>query len=213
MTTPPGWYPDPTSAAPTLRWWDGTAWSSHLAPVPSADPTTPDGVPLAGWWQRVGASLLDTLFMLPLTIGVQVPVYLSMSDEIGHWSDEATQSRTAVANPFDLYGQLWQEMLVAFALGIVVVTLYEGIFLRRGGATPGKRIVGLRVRPLDHDGPLGWSAILRRIGVEYVVFGILSVVYLSLLDSLWPLWDKRRQTLHDKAAGTVVVQVVKASGR
>ncbi len=27
----PGWYPDPTSAD-VVRWWDGTAWSSHTAP-------------------------------------------------------------------------------------------------------------------------------------------------------------------------------------
>ena len=28
----------------------------------------------------------------------------------------------------------------------------------------------------------------------------------SLLDLLWPLWDPRNQTLHDKAAGTVVLR-------
>jgi len=26
------------------------------------------------------------------------------------------------------------------------------------------------------------------------------------LDLLWPLWDRRNQTLHDKAAGTVVLR-------
>lgn len=28
----------------------------------------------------------------------------------------------------------------------------------------------------------------------------------GLLDVLWPLWDGKRQTLHDKIAGTVVVE-------
>ena len=27
-----------------------------------------------------------------------------------------------------------------------------------------------------------------------------------LLDALWPLWDRQNQTLHDKAAGTVVLR-------
>jgi uncharacterized RDD family membrane protein YckC len=31
-------------------------------------------------------------------------------------------------------------------------------------------------------------------------------VVLILLSDFWPLWDKKRQTLHDKAVGTVVVR-------
>ncbi|MGX1563967.1 DUF2510 domain-containing protein, partial [Streptomyces sp. NPDC055509] len=35
MTPPPGWYPDPHG--PHLeRWWDGTAWTEHPSPPPSA---------------------------------------------------------------------------------------------------------------------------------------------------------------------------------
>ena len=29
---PPGWYPDPQLPA-SVRWWDGTAWTEHRAPV------------------------------------------------------------------------------------------------------------------------------------------------------------------------------------
>ncbi|GAA4926874.1 DUF2510 domain-containing protein [Streptomyces coeruleoprunus] len=38
MTTPPGWYPDPS--APTVeRWWDGTTWTAHTRPAAGAQPT------------------------------------------------------------------------------------------------------------------------------------------------------------------------------
>ncbi|MHC0428600.1 DUF2510 domain-containing protein [Streptomyces sp. O3] len=39
MTTPPGWYPDPS--VPSLeRWWDGTAWTEHTrAPQPDQQQT------------------------------------------------------------------------------------------------------------------------------------------------------------------------------
>ena len=35
-TAPAGWYPD--TGGTQLRWWDGSAWTDHVAPVPSADP-------------------------------------------------------------------------------------------------------------------------------------------------------------------------------
>ena len=43
MTSPPGWYPDPSS--PSMeRWWDGSAWTEHRrTPSPSAPPTVPTG--------------------------------------------------------------------------------------------------------------------------------------------------------------------------
>lgn len=38
MTTPPGWYPDPS--APTVeRWWDGTTWTAHTRPAGGPQPT------------------------------------------------------------------------------------------------------------------------------------------------------------------------------
>lgn len=39
MSTPPaGWYPDP-GMAQTQRYWDGAAWTAHIAPLaPSAPP-------------------------------------------------------------------------------------------------------------------------------------------------------------------------------
>ena len=36
---PAGWYPDPTGTVPgQKRWWDGTAWTSHLQAPPPPEP-------------------------------------------------------------------------------------------------------------------------------------------------------------------------------
>lgn len=41
MTTPAGWYPDPTDSTRN-RWWDGTQWTENYAPAaPQAAPTAP----------------------------------------------------------------------------------------------------------------------------------------------------------------------------
>jgi Protein of unknown function (DUF2510) len=37
-TTPAGWYTDPGGSG-HLRWWDGSAWTAHLAPQPTPAPT------------------------------------------------------------------------------------------------------------------------------------------------------------------------------
>lgn len=55
-TSPPGWYPDPGSAG-QYRWWDGNAWTAHVAP-----PVT--GVP-AGSALQSARSLSWMLLLVP----------------------------------------------------------------------------------------------------------------------------------------------------
>ena len=84
------------------------------------------------------------------------------------------------------------------------------------GQTWGKRIVGIRVLS-DETGDLitrGQGA--ARSGVVAALSlasnFILGLGLLSLLNMLWPLWDPKRQTWHDKAAGSIVVRTRDAEG-
>ena len=43
MMADPGWYPDTTMPG-TQRYWDGAAWTTHTAPLPSAAPVVPPPV-------------------------------------------------------------------------------------------------------------------------------------------------------------------------
>jgi uncharacterized RDD family membrane protein YckC len=68
------------------------------------------------------------------------------------------------------------------------------------GATPGKRILRMRVIDVDTGGPIGYPrAALRRL--VYLLGGLALYV-----GWFWLLFDRRHQALHDKAARSLVVR-------
>jgi len=69
----------------------------------------------------------------------------------------------------------------------------------RRGATPGKRLLKLRVVDVLNGEPIGF----RRGLIRRVVFWL--GVYPGALGWLWCIWDRRHQAWHDKPAGTAVV--------
>jgi uncharacterized RDD family membrane protein YckC len=94
------------------------------------------------------------------------------------------------------------SFLVLF-IGAVFFVGYATVMLGSPrGQTVGMMAVGVRARTDERLGPLGPARALRRslvqLGLAYTVVG-------GLLDVLWPLWDAKNQTLHDKAVGSVVV--------
>jgi uncharacterized RDD family membrane protein YckC len=243
MTNPSaGWYPDPApeSAPGRLRYWDGGRWTEHVhdpEPVPtypgsypqypqaSTEPygvataparkTTPDGVPLSGWWWRVLARVLDGFILIPVYILVVIPVVASQWDELSNWVDQVNY-----AADHDLSSPPLPDLFdtttgpgIALALSLLAANvIWELVFLAWKQATPGKLIVGLRVRRREAPG-LPWSSIVRRVGfvvvlslfAEVPVLGVLAGLVV-ILDYLWPLWDGKKQALHDKVAGTNVVR-------
>lgn len=92
----------------------------------------------------------------------------------------------------------------SFVVGRFLVAPLYSTFFHAGprGQTLGKRAAGIRVRREDGAERLGLG---RSFGRSYMttLFWLLWIP--ALLDGLWPLWDKRRQTWHDKVASTLVV--------
>ncbi|MBO9520907.1 MAG: RDD family protein [Nocardioidaceae bacterium] len=152
---------------------------------------TPDGVPLASWGARVGAKLLDTLFVLILNGLVAVPLAASQWDAMKLFFEDDSGTVEPPA-------AFWLILLAGFVIGLA----YEIGFLIWKQATPGKMILGLRVRLRDAPN-LPAGNVFGRVAIA----ALLSLCSIgSLLDYLWPLWDNRKQALHDKVAKTNVVK-------
>jgi uncharacterized RDD family membrane protein YckC len=184
-------------------------WQSH-PPVP----TTPDGVVLSGWWKRVLARILDTILIeivtLPLTFAPLKRVFDILMDYFQRVmvAAEAGSSTMPVQPTTELMGPILQASLTV----LVVYLVYEVTFLTMTGATLGKKAVGISVRLRDRPGPPPLVAVLKRTAVKEAgsLVGSVPVVgtfgsFFSLLDALWPLWDVKRQAIHDKVGATNVV--------
>lgn len=96
---------------------------------------------------------------------------------------------------------------VAIALLLVAVFIGPAVYYvyfvgNERGQTYGRRAVGIQVREGDGYGALGYGRALGRYVIVFV-FGIFT--FPLVIDYLWPLWDRRNQTLHDKMVGSVVV--------
>ena len=214
-------------------------------PHQGTDPTTADGVPLAGWWWRVLAAIIDSL-ALGVVGSMLVPIYggkaaTGAMDWLHDLMNAATSGSDTVPSPFDPTYGIGAAMITNSIVSLVLAVVYAFLMLTFVGATLGQLACGLRVVPVDKGlaprrVPL-YSVIMRIVFYTLIPAGaaLISLVVMSgntapitvgtagvglgglslltslvglyqLLNVLWPLWDHKRQCLHDKIARTQVVR-------
>ncbi|MFI0410911.1 RDD family protein [Actinomadura sp. 3N508] len=166
---------------------------------------------LAGRGARLGAGILDGLLLS--VVALPAVLFSIRWDKM----EDSMKSGEPIANPLDLYNI--PRLLTGYAIVFVVGFAYYTILHAKWGQTLGKKAVGIRlVKASDHSA-VSWGQVLGRQAFVYAITlttaslnlltpaaGILGLV--GLLDTAWILWDDRRQALHDKVAGTVVVKAV-----
>jgi uncharacterized RDD family membrane protein YckC len=244
VTSQPGWHPDPVPPQPgqhpLLRYWDGTRWTEHTAPAhepapaiqqygvsptyPSypvtpgsaydGRPTTPDGVPLAGWWWRVLALIIDGILIGIVAGIVAFPWARDVFDSYSDWFDDAMNADSSTPDTSQLQSDIAVPLAIITLVNVALGFVYNVGFLMWKQATPGKLLLGLRVRLRDQPGPMPIGTVLLRWVGQYgvgllgvlPVAGCLSFIY-TVLDYLWPLWDDKNQAIHDKIAKTNVVRI------
>ncbi|HLW16326.1 MAG TPA: RDD family protein [Actinomycetota bacterium] len=151
----------------------------------------------AEWWQRAVALIIDTIVIgVPAAIviglaGLSTIGKLTTTDEFGN------QTLNASAVRHFAFGAL-----IAFGIGILYRTIMEG---SERGQTVGKMAMGIAVKDLDDGGSIGYARAFGRWLVGYILWVVIYIP--GIIDLLFPLWDSKKQTLHDKAVRSVVVQV------
>ncbi len=182
---------------------------SEIPPPPAYSASAPSGPPFpmnyATWVDRVIAALID----FAIVAGVYLVLSLIFAGAFAGLGGLASLT-DAANNPeaanvvgglscLGCFGAMFIPLLVYFGIG-----LWNKVWLpAKRGYSIGQGVMKLRiVGPEGNFVPFGTLVIRLLITVA---FGFIP--FLPLLDLLWPLWDDRRQTLHDKAVNTFVVKV------
>lgn len=168
---------------------------------------------LAEWWQRLLARLVDDVILVVLTSPVWIAGLLPLFRRIQRLASQYPDlSQPAAVQAFnDSVNQQMAGMVGTFLLigaGIGVISFgYDWLQHGLWGQTIGKRVMGTKVVTADTRSPISGQAACGRAAVYALVPVVPSVGGLfALINESWLLWDPRRQCLHDKAAGTVVVK-------
>jgi uncharacterized RDD family membrane protein YckC len=191
----PGWYYAQGDPPNTQRYWDGTQWQGGPQPISapgqvggSFEAVSAEGN-LATPGQRILARLIDAV------IWIFVSFFFAV----------AVGGGTSTMGTTDLGAQSW----FAGVLSTLVIVAYEVLMVANKGGTLGKLALGLRV--VKEDGsPADLNTAVMRIltyviGIVPVIGGLIS--FLIGIGSVVLLFtDKRRQTVWDKIAKTIVVK-------
>jgi uncharacterized RDD family membrane protein YckC len=138
-------------------------------------------VEYAGFWIRLGASLIDTALIMVITVPLLVSIY-------GWEYFDPELNSSLIAGPADF--------LITWVLPLVAVIW----FWRTRQATPGKIALSLRVVDADSGQTLSTGQSVGR----YFAY-LVSTIPLCL-GFVWIAFDPRKQGWHDKLAHSVVVR-------
>jgi uncharacterized RDD family membrane protein YckC len=137
----------------------------------------------AGFGKRFGAKILDTILVYIVTLGVNFAFGLQAAPAPGQQPN------------FGLFfGIMAFNLLISFG--------YPIVFLGKWGQTLGKMAVGVKVVSPAGE-PIGFGKATGRVLSEILTGFTIGIGYLMVL------WDSERRALHDRLAGTRVVNVHK----
>jgi uncharacterized RDD family membrane protein YckC len=157
----------------------------------------PEFVPvLAGRGSRLGAVLLDQLFILVLLLPGLWQLFQPFMEDI-----QAGRTIT----PEELVSQI-TPVLPLLIIPILAFAIVQIVLLVKHGQTVGKKLLGVRIVKLDGSNPGFVSVIIMRGILPGIIGGIPMVgPFFSLINVLL-IFREDRRCIHDLMAGTIVVE-------
>lgn len=140
----------------------------------------------AGFWLRLGAFILDGL-IISVPIGIFMMLYLTVTT-IGMTSE------SEAGEPSDLEALIFIALLIG-----IYIFYYAGLLATPWQATPGKKLVGIKVTDREGNRISFLRAVWRLIAMSFsgmiIYIGYIMIGFTS-----------KKQGLHDFIASTIVVK-------
>jgi uncharacterized RDD family membrane protein YckC len=200
MTSPPGYYEAMGDPHGTVRYWDGTQWTTQPMSAPPGFKSDAPDARFAEVWVRIGALLLDSvvamIVLAPVMVVWMMDVFRQVDEQRA--AGEAT-FRFETSTPNSL-----------FLAGLIVAVL-QMVMIAYLGGTPGKLMVGLRITADDGaTTPPGLARAFRRMLPAFIgivpYFGGLIGIGFMVMSLVWVNTDPERRSAYDRFAGTRVVR-------
>ncbi|WP_369150574.1 RDD family protein [Candidatus Thiodubiliella endoseptemdiera] len=131
----------------------------------------------AGFWIRVGASLIDVLLLSIIILPLTIMIYGDLT-----WEGQGVILGSA-------------DFLINYTLPFIATILFW--FYK--SATPGKMALNIKIVDADTGGKLNFGQSIGRY------FAYIPAMLIFMLGIIWVAFDKRKQGWHDKLSKTVVI--------
>lgn len=141
-------------------------------------------VEYAGFWVRVGASLIDILIMM---VAIYPLLWLFYH---GDW--DLILATGLSEQPQVVWFDILMNYILPFLYTILVWMLWS--------ASPGKILLGMKIVDANTGNPLN----LKQALIRYI--GYFPAMLVFMIGIFWVAFDKRKQGWHDKMANTVVIR-------
>lgn len=132
----------------------------------------------AGFWIRVGASLIDALLISVITVPLTIMIY----------GDLVWEGKPFILGAADFF--------INYTLPFIAVVL----FWLYKSATPGKMALNIKIVDARTGGKLSVGQSIGRY------FAYIPAILVLMIGIIWVAFDRRKQGWHDKLAKTVVIQ-------
>lgn len=170
-------------------------WDARVPPPPGLGDSQAH-LDFAGFGARLGAWILDSLIVGIPSVVLVVVLTLNLPTEI--------TACTVDGRPGLCEGPTTGSALIILLLnvgfGALSLFWYYPYFDGVTGATPGKRMIGLRVVDDRTGDSIGYGR-----GLGRSLFKIISGLVL-LLGYLWAIWDREKRAWHDMVVSSRVVR-------